>query len=265
MTFVLERLDLAELTAVLVGEVRAGIIAAEGFGEGAVQVVQATVRVGQRPDRTAPNEQGAAPLAEPERGPGPVIVRPRRSPIVLQGSAEQAGWEIELSLGRGTSVVPGDGAPGTRPGDALATAAFLWYSRTPRVIKGIDVRWALRLEQEGVSEVRQLLELDEVAVGELVTLQGSHRFLDFWIKAQLLRSPAPRIAASPADDRKLSALAGRPPAALRQLIGPDVCSASAATQLFDLLASWGTALDRRVMAEATLADLRAAVRVEGYT
>lgn len=255
-----ERLDLAELAGSLVGEVRAGILAAEGHAEGSVQVVEARVRVGQRADGAAPRDD--APVADSERGPGPVIVPPQRSPIVLQGAAEHAGWEIELSLGRGGAVVVGNTEAGAQPVGGLPSAASLWYGRTPRVLKGIDARLALRLQQEGIATVRQLLELDEVAIGELVTRQGSHRFLDFWVKSQLLRSPAPRLAASPADHRKLSTLAGRPPPALRQLIGPEVCSTSAATQLFDLLANWGTALDRRVMSDVTLADLRAAVRVE---
>jgi hypothetical protein len=261
MSPVSDRLDLSELAASLIGEVRAGVLAAEDLGAGRLQVVDATVRVGQRGEAQDADAPSAAPAAEPERGPGPVITRPALSPVVLQEEGERAGWEIELRLGRGRSVVTTETQPGVRTGD-LPTAVSLWQDRSLSVLKGIDSVRAQRLATEGVRTIADLLALDEVAIAGIVARQRSQLFLEFWVEAALLRSPAPRLAASAADTRRLATLAGLDPGALRQLFGREVCSASAATQLFDLLSHWGMALTRTALASARVADLRAATRVE---
>jgi hypothetical protein len=252
------RLDLSELAASLIGEVRAGVLAAEVLGAGHMQVVDATVRVGQRSEVEGADEQ---PAAEPERGPGPVITPPAISPVVLQEEGERAGWEIELRLGRSGPIVATEAHRGVTTGD-LPSAVSLWVGRPLLVLKGIDAVRTSRLAAEGVRTIADLLALDEVAIAGIVARQRSQLFLDFWVKAALLRSPAPRMAASAADARRLATLTGLSPDALRRLFGPEVCSASAATQLFDLLSHWGMALTRTALASARVADLRAATRVE---
>jgi hypothetical protein len=261
MSPVPDRLDLSELAASLIGEVRAGVLAAEDLGAGHMQVVDATVRVGQRGEAEAADSEPAAPAVEPERGPGPVITPPALSPVVLQEEGERTGWEIELRLGRGRPVVTTEAQPGVTTGD-LPTAVSLWVDRPLSVLKGVDAVRTSRLAKEGVRTIADLLALDEVAIAGIVARQRSQLFLDFWVKAALLRSPAPRLAASAADTRRLATLTGLAPGTLRQLLGPEVCSASAATQLFDLLSHWGMALTRTALASVRVADLRAATRVE---
>jgi hypothetical protein len=260
MSFRPESLDLAELTATLVSEVRAGILAAEHRGEGHLEVTSATVRVGQQPAGAAGEEEPLLrPTAEPRRGPGAVVVPPEPATIVLQGPAAEAGWQVELELGEGEPLQLGGGH--RPPAGTPATAFGLWSRRSPRVLKGIDDSRTTSLRRAGIETVGDLAALDEEAVAALVARLRSHRFLDFWVQASLLRAPVPRLAASSADGRRLADLAGRPPAQLRRLIGPHVCSTSSATQLFDLLTYWGTALNRRALSQVTLASLREAAQV----
>jgi hypothetical protein len=255
-----EQLDISELAASLISEVRAGVLAAEGQGAGRMQVVGATVRVGQRATEDG-DEAATVAETEPDRGPGAVITPPTISPVVLQEGGAREGWEIELRLGQGRSVISagGEGTVGT---GTLPTAVALWEQRPLSVLKGIDAWRTSRLAGEGIRTVAALLTLDEASIAAIVARQRSQLYLDFWVKAALLRSPAPRLAASDADDRRLSTLAGLAPSELRRVIGPEVCSASAATQLFDLLSHWGMALTRTALRSVRLADLRSATRVE---
>lgn len=281
-----EQLDLAEFVASLLGEVRSGIHASRGAtGEG-IEVIAATVRVGQhRVDdaddgdgtRAAGDVDGAlgagsgvgattghfadpSSTVEPERGPGAIVVPPRTSPITLSTERARVGWEVELTLGEGEPILE---EARDRAEDAASqppTAISLWAERDLTALKGVDVDRARRFEREGIVTIGQLLEVDEAEIAQVVARQRSNLYLDFWVKAALLRTSAPRLGTSPADHRRLSALAGLAPAQLRQLIGPDVASTSASTLLFDLLAAWGTALDRDAMASVTLRQLRAATR-----
>jgi hypothetical protein len=260
MSFTADQLDLAELAASLVGEVRAGILAAERRGQGGLAVVAATIRVGQLPaDDDAEVAGGAGARLAEARGPGPIIALPGPSPVVLQGPAAEAGWQVEVSLGEGEALVVGDEGRSVEPG-SLPTAFSLWQDRPPQVLKGIDDSRATDLRRQGIHTVGQFAALDEAAIAELADRLRLRRFVDFWVQASLLRSPAPRLAPSPADPARLGDLVGLPPGRLRQWLGPHVLSASAAAQLFDLLAYWAVALDRRALGAVTLAQFRQAVR-----
>lgn len=263
-----ETLDLAELTASLVGEVRTGIRASLDPDRDGIEVVGAVVRVGRRDVAAAGRvDGGGADDAPPDaddldddRAPA-AIRRSRSSPITLRPEPDDAAWEIELDLGHGDPI-PLDGAGMPDADVGRPTAVGLWADRDPSALKGIDTHRTGQLATDGITTIGGLLALDEEGIAALVARSGSHRFLDFWVQASLLRTTAPRLAGSPADGRRLSDLAGLAPGRLRRLIGPEVCSASAATALFDLLSAWGTALDRDAMASATLGQLRGAVRFE---
>ncbi|MFA9432180.1 hypothetical protein [Egicoccus sp. AB-alg2] len=257
-----DRLDLAEFVASLVGEVRSGVLASHELRDHDLEVVGATIRVGREPEDTASDDDLAGEEAESARGPGAVVTPPRPSPITARPELEGGGWEVELVLGQGQSLFLGADQPVESV--ALPMAVDVWRSRDLTQLKGIDVERSRRLAGEGVRTIGQLLELDETAIAGIVARQGSHRYLDYWVQAGLLRMPVPRLVASRADAFRLSALAGRSPASLRSLVGRDVLSASQASQLFDLFAAWGTALDRAAMASVTLGDVRAATRVEKH-
>jgi hypothetical protein len=151
--------------------------------------------------------------------------------------------------------MPGDGRP-----ELTATADRLWHGRGLADLKGVDRVRAERFTAEGVRTIGELLALEEPRIAVIVQRQRSHLYLDFWVQATLLRTPAPVLGPSAADGVRLADLAGRSPDDLRRRIGPEACSRSAATRLFDLLAAWGTALDRRAMSSVTLRDLREATR-----
>ncbi len=269
MTTTSETLDLAELTASLIGEVRTGIRASRDEDPDGIEVVGAVVRVGRRDggadghadvDDADGHQLDADDVDGDDRAPVTVAL-PRPSPITLRPEGDGADWEIELDLGNGDAISIGDA--GLPDGDVgQPTAVGLWTDRHPSALKGIDTFRTAQLAEEGIGTIGDLLALDEEGIATLVSRLGSHRFLDFWVQAAMLRTSAPRFAASPADGWRLSDLAGLAPGRLRRLIGPEVCSASAATTLFDLLCAWGAALDRDAMSSATLGQLRTAVRIE---
>jgi hypothetical protein len=247
-------LDLAELAATLLSEVRAGIAASDraraaGDAGPDVEVVEAVVRVGEPAVARGSGEAGGG--AGPPATPGLVAVGDR--------PGAGSGWQVELRLRRGT-VDGALGDPVVPVGGGTPVAVALWDPRPPTDLKGVDRVRASRLADHGVRTIAELLALDEAAVAAIVARERSHRYLDAWVQVNLLRVAAPALGRSGADGDTLAALAGRAPTALRERIGPRACSRSAATQLFDLLAAWSVALDRRALASVTLGDLRRATR-----
>jgi hypothetical protein len=246
-----EHLDLAEFAATLVGEVRSGVRASAAATGEDLEVVTATIRVGQ-------HRQDAPP--EADDGGGAAL-------LGLPDGAEEVGWEVELVLHRDElwSLGPavGDREPGGPTTDAAPTADRLWHDRELIDLKGVDEVRAATLRRAGVETIGDLLALDEPAIAAVVARQRSHRYLDFWVQATILRTPAPILGASAADRLPLSTLAGEAPETLRRRLGDEACSRSAAIRLFDLLAAWGTALDRRAMTSVSLGDLRQATVVPG--
>lgn len=253
-----ERLDVAELAASLLEEVRTGIAARTEVAGSHLDVVEARVRVGQQASSTpvaSPPEPGATATARVEGSAGGVLTRP--------GLAE-AGWQVELVLragefGTDRAEGPGTGGPsGSLP--PPATAVGLWRDRPTTDLKGIDRVRSAQLAELGVSTIGDLLDLDEDAIARVVTVSRASRLLEVWVRAALLATPLPRLPSSPADRRSLAWLAGRAPAVLRDDLGADRVSRTAAAGLFDLLAAWSTALDRAALGTVTLAQLRAVVR-----
>jgi hypothetical protein len=235
-----EPLDLAEFAATLVGEVRSGVRASAADAGDELEVTAATIRVGQHREHD-----------EPETSP---------SVLGLPEGADEVGWEVELTRERDElwwAIAAGDEG-GVDAGGRSATADRLWHDRALADLKGVDAVRSRGFEAEGVRSIGELLALEEPRIAEIVQRQRSHRYLDFWVQATLLRTPAPTVGPSAADGTRLSDLAGRSPDELRRRIGAEACSRSAATRLFDLLAAWGTALDRRAMASVTLRELRQA-------
>lgn len=264
-----DRLDVAEFAATLLAEVRSGIAASRSeAAEGALEVVEAVVRVGEP----------ASPQPEPEPLEGPdtdggdgtddraEVERrdPAGSPIVLRSGAARSGWQVELVL-RGEALHDrprheddqGE-EDGSRP--ASPTAFALWRDRPLADLKGIDRVRTGRLGQLGIATIGELLALDEEEIAEVATVLRSRRYVDLWVQVALLQTAAPLLGPSRADPMRLAALAGSPPGQLRATIGPRVCSRSASVQLFDLLAAFGAALDQGAMRSVTLRQLRAATR-----
>ena len=268
-----ERLDVAEFAATLLAEVRSGIAASRSeAAQGALEVVEAVVRVGEpaspQPD---PEEE---PLEVPDTdsgggGDGDAEVErrePTGSPIVVRSGPARSGWQIELVL-RGEALHDRprsqDGGSGGEEDDAQAaapTAFALWRDRPLADLKGIDRVRTGRLGQLGIATIGELLALDEDEIAKVATVLRSRRYVDLWVQVALLQTAAPVLGPSRADALQLAALAGRSPGQLREAIGRDVCSRSASVQLFDLLAAFGAALDQGAMRSVTLRELRAATR-----
>lgn len=268
-----ERLDVAEFAATLLAEVRSGIAASRSeAAQGALEVVEAVVRVGEpaspQPD---PEEE---PLEVPDTdsgggGDGDAEVErrePTGSPIVVRSGPARSGWQIELVL-RGEALHDRPrsqhGGSGGEEDDAQAaapTAFALWRDRPLADLKGIDRVRTGRLGQLGIATIGELLALDEDEIAKVATVLRSRRYVDLWVQVALLQTAAPVLGPSRADALQLAALAGRSPGQLRATIGSQVCSRSASVQLFDLLAAFGAALDQAAMRSVTLRELRAATR-----
>jgi len=266
-----ERLDVAEFAATLLAEVRSGIAASRTEAdEGALEVVEAVVRVGEpaRPEPPEPLEgpdtDGAVDV-DVDEGAEVVGGDPEGSAIVLRSGPARSGWQIELVL-RGQALHehrrgdPGDDGQDAGPRLESPTAFALWRDRPLADLKGIDRVRTGRLGQLGITTIGELLALDEDDIAKVATVLRSRRYVDLWVQVALLQTAAPLLGPSRADGMQLATLAGRSPGQLREEIGRDVCSRSASVQLFDLLAAFGAALDQGAMRSVTLRELRAATR-----
>jgi len=260
----------AEFAATLLTEVRSGIAASRTEAEeGALEVVEAVVRVGEparlQPDPDPLEGRGTDGGVDVHEGAEVVGGDLGSSAIVLRSGPARGGWQIELVL-RGRALHehrrgdPGDDGQDAGPHLESPTAFALWRDRPLADLKGIDRVRTARLGQLGVRTIGELLALDEDEIAKVATVLRSGRYVDLWVQVALLQTAAPLLGPSRADGMRLAALAGRSPGQLREAIGRDVCSRSASVQLFDLLAAFGAALDQGAMRSVTLRELRAATR-----
>jgi hypothetical protein len=252
-----ERLDVAELAATLLAEVRSGIAARTEVAGSHLDVVEARVRVGER-------ATGAPPVAAGTAAPAPAADEGDGSGLVASPVLAEVGWQVELVLRADPLRVAGSEASGlTGQTGSLpppATAVGLWRDRPTADLKGVDRVRAAQLAQHGVHRIGDLIDLDEDGIARVVMATRASRLLEVWVRAALLATPVPALPSSPADRRSLAWLAGRSPTTLRGDLGASRVSRSGATALFDLLAAWSTALDRAALGTVTLGEVRAASR-----
>jgi hypothetical protein len=240
-----EWLDVAELAASLLAEVRHGIAARTEVEGSDLEVIEARVRVGEP--------------AQPEAGG---VTNPA---VLTRPGLDEVGWQVELVLRReelaAAHAIPGppDGSHGPAL-PAPSTAVGLWRSRPTADLKGIDRVRSAELAAHGVRTIGEVLDLDEDRIAAIVAATRTTRLLEVWVRAALLATPVPTLPTTPADRRSLAWLAGRSPTLLRDDLGVRSVSRSGATALFDLLAAWSTALDRAVLATVSLGEVRAAAR-----
>lgn len=206
--------------------------------------------------------QLSPPSENPDVTPEPV------KPFLLKDRYQLAnkGWMFEVDFASGSAPrkarIPG--VPWFPvPIQPQATLMVIFADMPATVIKGIDVKWASKLKEVGVTTVAELGKLKWDVFEKLMKLSRSKYPIELHFKVRLLDIIIPDIPSSKADTMTLYQMVSVPPKLLRQLIGWRHFSATASEELSNILSLLYTTIDAQYLKTITFMDLRTTEAREG--